>query len=222
MISAFEAGVRSAERTITPDLRVSGVAGHLIHRWFHRGNGTGSARAAARAWREVAEHHDAAAAAIDDAIAKLGESGRGGAGLVAPLRRTVEACAVEAVVAAEAIDAQISCFHEAKDRVVDVGSEPPCLDLSAPIALVNLAVATAEHWSAVRANQDALERYGAATEGNVANLPRFGQHERPSRPQRTQISPQDTTPAPQDRHRERRRLFGLVRRGRRKDVQDAD
>ena len=163
----------------TSDLRVGGFDGHVVHRWFHRGNGTGSARKAVQAWCKVAEHHDDATAAINGAVTALGSSwrGHGVVDVIAPILREVEESAVDALAAARALDAQIAGFHDAQSRIVDVPLEPPRLSVTTPINPItppNFAVANAKHVLAVQANQEALHAYAVATEANLAQLPDFG------------------------------------------------
>ncbi|ASU77045.1 hypothetical protein CDG81_00425 [Actinopolyspora erythraea] len=160
-------------------LRPQGVDAERIHEWFHHAPGTGSLDQAAESWRRIASRHAEAAEHVDAAVRRMEEVWSGDASEAVRergrrLRAATDDSAELAERAGEALRAQSFGFHEARKRVLE-GAEHSATTGS-PGGVPDPGSAVEESATLAgrqRANQVALEDYGARTAENTRGAPRF-------------------------------------------------
>ncbi|SDP96098.1 PPE family protein [Actinopolyspora xinjiangensis] len=160
-------------------LRPQGVDAETIHQWFHHAPGTGSLDQAAESWRRIAGRHAEAAEHVDTAVRRLAASWSGDAAEAVRdrgrrLRAATDDSAELAERAGEALREQSFGFHEARKRVLEVAERSTAADSPAGAADPGSVVEeSATLGDKQRANQAALEDYGARTAENTRSTPRF-------------------------------------------------
>lgn len=180
-VSKMRAGIHEFEKMLTPEHRYQGTNGGDIYAWFHEGPDPQSKdlQQAVRGWNKVSEHHREAGDALNSAMSKIranwqGQAGEGAANSTEPLRRSADTAHEHSQQAATTLQAQADGFHDTKNRVVQMDSQPPVASIKEMVTGNDrLDARVGEYTETQQANQQAFSGYGNTTSTNIQGVPNF-------------------------------------------------